>query len=588
MGHRIKIKGTIYKVVGGSEVLVGPNTLIFYVPDNDISGNISFDNEDNSEEAFNHVPDFPRSGFAWGIQNSAAGAFGMNPFPALVSFGSGNGTYRFYLLNDDKQRMLEFIFSDDSSTFTNYSISIKFYINGSAVTNDITWGGMLVDNRTGYFQENECIATFPTPDNYKLIRYNIRYVRSTEPLSVGYGCNRNINSMSLSNKRGLDTWFNGYEPDVIDDGNPYDDLVDGNNNGGENTNFSEDSDTVSLDNLPTIDSIGTGFATLFTPNKTQLKSLASVFWNSNVFTALQNLVENITDMFTSLAMVPFVVDAGSTVEVTWLGLPLTSIYLTLASKQYYEFDMGSINLNNDNRIFKYDNALDYSPFSKLGIYLPFIGFQDLDIDECRNATLNLKYRIDILSGACVAIISVNGSILYQFSGNCLTQIPITNENMQSLVSDAVNVGIAVASARTAGAASSADIAAAENSDKMNDAQKEAHRRHAEVTRNNADNHLTSASANAVMGLKPQYNKTGSVSSAVSMLSVKQPYLFLTTSRLAIPRYYEHYAGFPSNITDKLNTFSGFTVVNDIRLNGLVATSQEVEEIYKLLKSGIII
>lgn len=385
----------------------------------------------------------------------------------------------------------------------------------------------------------------------------------------------------------LRSWFEDF-PDPVDEDNPYDSLVDGNNHGGENTNFDGNSDAVVLDNLPTLDSVGTGFATIFTPTKTQLRNLADVFWSQNIFAALQNLVENISSMFTSLAMVPFTVEAGATVGVTWLGLFDTALSLTLASKQFYEFDMGSINLTNDSRIFTYDNCLDYSPFSKLGIYLPFIGFQDLDIDECRGETLHLIYRIDILSGACVAIIYVSGSVLYQFSGNCLTQIPITNENMQSLVTDAVNVGIAAASARTAGAASAAEMRAIDSNEAMSSAQKEAHRMHAQVTSHNADAHLSSAAADACMGLKPQYNKSGSVSSAVSMLSVKQPYLFLTTSRLSMPAYYEHYAGFPSNITDKLNTFSGFTVVNDIRLNGLVATSQEVEEIYKLLKTGVII
>ena len=119
-------------------------------------------------------------------------------------------------------------------------------------------------------------------------------------------------------------------------------------------------------------------------------------------------------------------------------------------------------------------------------------------------------------------------------------------------------------------------------------KKEAHKAHARVSQTNADNHLFSATANAAMGLKPQYNKSGSVSSSVSMLAVKQPYLFLTTSNLAIPSNYQHYAGFPCNMTGKLNTFSGFTVVESIRLNDLVATTPEVEEIYQLLKEGVII
>lgn len=409
---------------------------------------------------------------------------------------------------------------------------------------------------------------------------------------------RNVSDASPYDKNRWNGFLNGYTPEYIDTDNPYDDLVNSETKGGSNTNFSEDSDTVTTDILPTISSVGTGFATLFTPSKSQLRDLSEIFWNSNFFTAMQNLIENITGMFTSLSMVPFTVPSGATVEVTWLGMAITEVRLTLAAQQFIEFDMGSINLGGDDRIFCYDNCLDYSPFSSLGIYLPFIGYQELDIDECRKHTISLKYRVDILSGACVALISIEGNVIYQFTGNCLTQIPITNESIQSLISDAVNVGIAATQTHAAkgavGAAESA-LSEAESSYKANPKKGSGAVKSAEAHLERTEDHLlqtksslASASANASMGLKPQFSKTGSVSAAASMLSVKQPYLFLTTPRMSMPQYYEHYAGFPSNITGVLNTFSGFTVVESIRLNNLVATAPEVSEIYDLLHSGVII
>ena len=383
----------------------------------------------------------------------------------------------------------------------------------------------------------------------------------------------------------ITAWITGADIPVEDDDNPYWEGGTSEEGGGDG-NFSDDSDDVDLDNLPTIDAVGTGFATLFAPTKNQLKDLADVMWDNGVFQSLQNLVENISNMFTSLAIVPFEVTQGSTVSVDFLGLFPTGITLTLANKQYYEFDMGAINMADDSRIFTSGSALDYSPFSKLGIFLPFIGFQELDIDECRDATIGLKYRIDILSGTCVALISIGGNTIYQFTGNCLSQIPITNENMQSLVTDAVNVGIAAAATHSAAGAASADMAAAESGESS--LAKEAKYAHAESHLVTSQGRLASATANAAMGMKPTFGKAGAISASASLLAVKQPYLFLTTPRQSIPEHYQRYCGFPSNISGKLNTFSGFTVVEDIRLNGLVATSPEVAEIYQLLKSGVII
>lgn len=380
-----------------------------------------------------------------------------------------------------------------------------------------------------------------------------------------------------------------YDPEEYDTDNPYGDGgysgETGDTPGGESEgNFSENSDDPEADDLPTIDAVGTGMATLFVPDKGQLRHLSELFWNSNVFTFLQNLVENITNMFVSLAMVPFQVQSGATVSVTWLGID-TAVSLTLAAKQFYEFDMGTINLANDERIFTSGSALDYSPFSSLGIYLPFIGYRELDIDECRGASINLRYRVDILSGSCVAILKVGGRDIYEFSGNCLTQIPITNENMQSLVSDAVNVGLAIANAEAAGAVASGAEADAIAAGEPLTEEKGAH---LDQMIGRSRGQLASATANAAMGMKPNFAKTGAVSGSVAMMAVKQPYLFLKTPRQSMPEHYQRYCGFPSNITGRLNEFSGYTVVEDIRLNGLVATSSEVAEIYKLLKSGVII
>ena len=432
---------------------------------------------------------------------------------------------------------------------------------------------------------------FPNADCTILTKYDlykVAYQIAPDPLYDHYAYNGTTIYESIdSSKRNIwRNWFSGYEPVVVDEDNPY---YDGGTSteGGGGGNFSEDSDDVDVDDIPTIDAVDTGFSTIFTPSKTQLKGLSNVLWNSTFFDFVEKLLTNIEDLFTSLAIVPFNVTAGPTKTVTFLGFT-TSVDLTLAALQYYEFDMGSIDMANDSRIYTSKSALDYSPYSTLGIFLPFIGYQDLDIDECRDAVIGLKYRIDILSGTCVALISINGNTIYQFTGNCLSQIPITNENMQSLVSDAIEVGVAAVATKGAMGAASADMAAAEGSSKMNEVAKEAKIAHAQAHVASSAGQLTSATANAAMGMKPHFGKAGAISASASLLAVKQPYLFLTTPRQSIPDKYQKYCGFPSNITGKLNTFSGFTVVEDIRLNGLVATSPEVAEIYELLKKGVII
>lgn len=418
------------------------------------------------------------------------------------------------------------------------------------------------------------------------VAYKYRSTYYPEPTAETSAFTNTLHTSSFTNN--LYSFFEGAPIDYVDYENPY---ADGGTSeeGGGNGNFSDNSDVISDEGLPTLSAVGSGFATLFTPSKIQLRNLADIMWNSNIFTALQNLVENITNMFTGLSIVPFNVTAGSTVEVTWLGLPITELYLTLAAQQYYDIDMGAINLANDDRIFTSGSALDYSPFSKLGIYLPFIGFQELDIDECRGTVMHLHYKVDILSGTCVAMIALDGNEIYQYTGNCLTQIPITNESLESLISDAVQVGIAISNTNAAtGAVSAAESewGAANTEGEIKTANTHLSQAHSNLATSRG--HLASATANAAMGIKPNIKKSGAVSAAASLLSIRQPYLFLTTPRQSLPAELQKFEGFPSNITDKLGNFEGFTVVESIRLNDLVATTPEVAEIYDLLKKGVII
>jgi hypothetical protein len=491
--------------------------------------------------------------------------------------GATQLTLRFVFKNNKYIKITPVAYTSSSTRYT-----MEYYTEGGTLLGTDTYTGSM-NRYTGpvrYIYTGQ-LLTKPTNSDGKCsgIAYQVALNSTRQEYLSDY--------IQLSNV--TNTWkytfFNGLDPEDGDD--PYYDggISDESNDRG---NFYDGSDTISDEGLPTLDAVGTGFATLFTPNKAQLAALADVMWNQNIFAALQNLVENITNMFTGLSIVPFEVTHGATVSVTWLGLFDTGISLTLAAQQFYDIPMGSIDLSDDGRIYVSASALDYAPFSKLGIYLPFIGFQELDIDECRDCVISLHYKVDILSGTCVAMIALNGNEIYQFTGNCLTQIPITNESLEGLVSDAVNVGIAISSV----AATQASVSAGESYTNYSghvplEKQDQAV---ADLEKINERGHgqLASATADAAMGMKPNIKKSGAVSAAASLMSIKQPYLFLTTPRQSMPARYRMYCGYPSNITGKLNEFSGFTVVEDIRLNNLVATSSEVAEIYSLLKKGVII
>lgn len=69
-------------------------------------------------------------------------------------------------------------------------------------------------------------------------------------------------------------------------------------------------------------------------------------------------------------------------------------------------DCGSVEIPEQNQ-----SLLDYSPFSRLTIYLPFIGFQELDDKLVVGHTLKVQYIVDVLSGRCLAQLYVDSTDL---------------------------------------------------------------------------------------------------------------------------------------------------------------------------------
>ena len=80
----------------------------------------------------------------------------------------------------------------------------------------------------------------------------------------------------------------------------------------------------------------------------------------------------------------------------------------------------------------------------------------------------------------------------------------------------------------------------------------------------------------------------SLSSSSNYLGLLNPVLYITRPRQNVPADYGKIKGYPSNITTKLKDLNGYTVIDEIHLENMSATDDEIEEIETLLKQGVII
>ena len=84
------------------------------------------------------------------------------------------------------------------------------------------------------------------------------------------------------------------------------------------------------------------------------------------------------------------------------------------------------------------NALDYSPYTTVRIWLPFLGFFDLSIDELSNKEIELTYTIDLVNGKALAEISNDDGVIYRFVGTAYEQEPYHMESLNNISTVYVN------------------------------------------------------------------------------------------------------------------------------------------------------
>ena len=170
-------------------------------------------------------------------------------------------------------------------------------------------------------------------------------------------------------------YLNGITRGIMPSVDPYDAGGTSQTGGGEG-DFDGTSDAIDFPSLPTIGAVDTGFITLYNPTLLEVQNLASYMW-SGLFdiATFRKLFADPMDAIIGFSIVPVAVPDGTSREVMVGNIP-TGIYMTPAASQFVEVDCGTLNVN------EYWGAyLDYEPYTKAQIYLPFIGFQTLNVDD---------------------------------------------------------------------------------------------------------------------------------------------------------------------------------------------------------------
>lgn len=312
-------------------------------------------------------------------------------------------------------------------------------------------------------------------------------------------------------------------------------------------------DPVTPPPTPPSHAINSRFVTLYTPSLSQLNALAEYLWSPAwSIDGFKKIFANPMDCILGLMIFPALAAPTGSKEVN-VGNLSTGVTMSYIDNQYVEVNCGSFEITE-----YYASYLDYDPYTKIEIYLPYIGTHRLSADDVMAKTIQLKYMIDLLSGACVAFLVVDGTTLYTFTGSCATPIPVSGNDWSNMVNGILSVAGAATAAVISGGTAGTMAAGALASTSLFVSSHKEHIRHG-----------------------------GSVASAAGLMSIQTPYLIVTRPRQALPIGQNSFQGYPSFMTESLGSLSGYTEVESCHLEHIPCTDEELKEIERLLKGGVL-
>lgn len=322
----------------------------------------------------------------------------------------------------------------------------------------------------------------------------------------------------------------------------------------------EPSDTAPSD----YDLGGVGLTQTYKVDDIQLQQLGGYLWGATFIDNIKLVNNNPIENIIGCKRIPFDIPAGVARNIVMGNVTAPASGNIVSSLPI--IDIGSVKYNG-----YYGNFLDYAPYTRLILFLPFCGFTEVDPSVITGKTMSIKYAIDVIMGKCRAMLFVDGAYYSSYDGNFAVEIPLTGSNRaqveMGLVSSAVGA-VAGAVVPSMGAMQGAKAAVKYS------------------VAGNVTGGITSLLDSAVAA---QYHstRTGSYSSTCAWQETRKCFMIADIPTCQYPSSYGHDIGYPCKLTKTLATMRGFTQCGgDIDMSGLTCTEEEMDMIREYLTAGV--
>lgn len=327
-----------------------------------------------------------------------------------------------------------------------------------------------------------------------------------------------------------------------EDGIPWDNSKSGDNDTDKTTDINDGTGTET-----------TGLLTAtYALTAEQCRVLGQKLWTQAYFDVLKiqdNPIQNIV----SIKAFPFAM--SGTQGTIMIGNIDMGVNADKLSKNVKIISVGSILFSE-----YYHNFLDFSPFSSAQIFLPYIGFKQIDLNKVLGKTVNVEYIVDLLTGACRARLFVNGletskTLLAEYDGTMGIDIPLAASDRAQLDTQHL---MSIAGSTITGA------------------------------KNGAIGAVEGAVGGIANALTDSYNSS-TTGGSPCVASYDTNTVFVIFDRPTISSESEngfaHSFGLMCNQFWKIGSLSGYTEIVNVDLTGIQMTEREESELRSILQNG---
>lgn len=344
--------------------------------------------------------------------------------------------------------------------------------------------------------------------------------------------------------------------------------------------------------------------------------------NTDFFKALQSKPDDID--YINYSMSEFLTNdpISAIVSLKWFPFTVPSYgnatpiklgnYQTTVSAPYYTgsgvevYNLGSFELHPH-----YGKSfLDYEPYSKTSVVIPYCGTVQLDHSIYMGTTVSIHLIVDIYTGACTAQIKSDGLVVDSISGVCSVDLPISgidNATLEgqiynaslNLKSSKITEGTTVVAGGLSVGSSALGLLSGSQAKRIKSGLDTASALNSAIEGVNQSTKNLSQSKFDLSHVQIPFKSVGAQTGLSNakfeqfcrVLLYRPVFLngaqdLATWYDTAEAQNYAKTVGYATVKSGTLGSFTGFTVCSNADLSGIPATDTEKEQILNLLKSGV--